>query len=214
MVIPVALSPQRLILCAAMAATLAGCLDITATLSADGGGDLDLTLAGIDAAQEAQVVTALTSPHVQLLKHELADGSGHFHVRVADVAQLHTAPFFRNLRIQRHRAAQRETLVVILPRHKPPPKGSKGEASLDDVAFAMHLTVPGEIVETNADRKSGATAHWTFKMRTLTGKGEVGMKVVYDIPPPTPVPTEAPTLSPATPGVSPHTPTAADTPSP
>jgi len=211
MVAAVVLSPRHLVLCAALAVALAGCLDITARLSDDGAGDLELALSGIDATQEAQVVTALSSPHVQLLKHQLASGTGRFHLRVADVAKLHTAPFFENVRIQRRRAGQRETLVIILPRRKPPPKGSKAEAKLDDIAFTLHLTVPGQIVETNAERHENATAHWTFRLRTLTGVGEVGMKVVYDIPPPTPIPTEAPTIPPASPSVSPHTPTAAAT---
>jgi len=201
-------SPRHLILCAALAMSVAGCLDITATLTAEGGADLELRLPGIDATQATQVVAALKSPHLELVDQELKEGTGRFHVRTADVSTLRSALFFRDVRITRRRAGQRETLIIILQRRKPPPKGSKAEAKLDEVAFALHLTVPGAIVETNADRHEAATAHWSFKSRTLTGKGEVGMKVVYDIPPPTPAPTAAPTAAATSSGGGESTPTA------
>ena len=196
-------------LLAVLGASLAGCLDITATLSDAGSGDLRLLVTGIDTAQAASVTESLRSPHFELIEQSFVAGTGRYHVSVSDVTKLRTASLFRNVRVKRTRAGQRETLLITMPRNPPPPaKDAKAQKKLDEIVFSLHLTLPGEIVATNADNHAGSVAHWSFEARRLVGPGEVGMKVVYDIAAPTPAATVAATPAPTAGGAA-LTPTAA-----
>ncbi len=160
---------------------LSGCVEADAQLDAQGGGTLRLVLAKLDADSDKWMRSQMTSPAVQLVESNLANGVGTYVVKFADARKLRTAALFRRMRIDHTGLDQtRRTISVSIPR-RPRETDEPHLPAADYVVIDLSVTFPGTIVETTGERTADRTASWKLVTADLLGTGSLSMRTVYEV---------------------------------
>ncbi len=160
---------------------LSGCLEMKATINAEGGAEIEMRVANLNADGDRRMRAQLRSPSVELMSAEFTDGTGIYKLKVRDLRKLRTAPVFRHVRVEFSGAETlRRTLDLSIPRRErtttetnlPPP---------DYVVIDLTLSMPGAIVETNGTTVDANTAQWKLRIPDMLGKGSFKMHTVYQM---------------------------------
>jgi hypothetical protein len=171
-------------------------MEIDTMLRVDGSGTMNLVVRDLNEARASKVEKALISPATKITEKEFRDGTARYVIEFKDIAKLRSAPLFRELRATHTLAGNKKTLVLTLPRHdkSTEPRSKTPTAKTENpeqTVLAVRFDLPGKIVETNADSKTERQATWQFRRKAFEGRGTIGMRVVYELPP-TPDPGAAP----------------------
>lgn len=182
--------PKRLAPAAPLLAALlllSGCLFNT-TVDAKGGGTMHLRYrVGPDTKLET-LKAQMQSADVQIEKLDLdkqnwvtAD------LKFADITKLSTTSFFKQTAITLADGPEKgtKTLSAVWKNAKP---GKLADSLVEYYGreVTIEVTLPGEVVKTNAASHKGATAKWTIPMNDFMSAKEVPLSATYKVAAATP----------------------------
>jgi hypothetical protein len=165
---------------------ISGCL-IESTLDAKGGGVMTLTYGVVKPEELPSVKKKMESSAVKVLSAEL-EGSGDkrqavFKLQFDDVTKLPTTQFFNNVRITRADGSKPNTKVLTAKvKHDKPVKMPDGAADVFGKEVKVQVTLPGEVVESNATSSSGSTVTWTWGLSQFFEQTDLTLTATYKEP--------------------------------
>ncbi|HWP66086.1 MAG TPA: hypothetical protein VNO26_09260 [Candidatus Limnocylindria bacterium] len=158
-----------------------GCV-VEGTLDAAGGGTLELRYRLVSIANLEQMKSRLASPDVTVTDATMTpDKHATFRVAFRDVRTLPTAPALAATQVAlTDDAGGLRTLTVTLP-------GRQGELPAPYVAYLggqlrVTVTLPGEIVDSNATSTSGRSATWVRAIAEVEREPSTVFRVTYRQP--------------------------------
>lgn len=168
--------------CALTALSLSGCL-IESTVDAKGGATLDVSYRiGKGATLEAER-KRMESPHVKVMSAEI-DGENNvkFGLKVEDVTKLSTAQFFHEAAITLADGENGTQVLAAKINRKSPMKLPDEALAYFGKEVKIALSLPGEVVKSNATKTDGKTATWTYEMNEFMNAKETALEVTYKKP--------------------------------
>jgi hypothetical protein len=162
---------------------LAGCL-LEGTLDKDGGGTLMVKYRMTKPEQFANAKKRMQSPNSTLVNATLdAEKWATFELKLADVTKLNTVPFFEktNVSLTDDEAEKTKTLNIkfVNPNHSELPKEM---VEYFGNTVTIKITLPGEIVKSNATKTEGQTAIWTWALNEFGDKPQVDFSATFKRP--------------------------------
>ena len=163
---------------------VSGCL-IEGTVDAAGGGTLKVSArAGKDMSLDQQK-RQFASPNVTITNATM-DAEKHFVVDLnyKDLAKLPMSNFFRNLVVTSGTDATAGTRTVLARQvNKNPSKLAPDLLQYFGEDVTVSMTLPGDVVKTNATEHKGRTVTWKTTLTKLLGEKETPFEVTYKLPP-------------------------------
>jgi hypothetical protein len=159
---------------------LGGCL-VDSTLNDKGGADITVQYRLRKDTKPEDTVKEFASDNVQVVSKEIdKDGNATFKLKVADVTKLNTSKFFNSVVVTLVDGAAKGTKVLTATRSNPQP------AKLTDEVLAyfgtdmtVSITVPGEIVKSDATATKGSTATWKAELKKFLAEKGSTYSVTY-----------------------------------
>lgn len=173
-------APRPIALLVPLVLLASGCL-IESTLDAKGGGTIKATYKLAKDQNLEQQRKQFTSATMSVTKADLdKDNTVHIEATYTDITKLNSAPMFKNVVLAMTSDAKAGTKTITAKQvnrnqAKLPP------AMLDYFGneFTFSITLPGEVVKTNADSTSGNTATWKMPLTRILGEKEIPFEVTY-----------------------------------
>ena len=155
-----------------------GCV-VDGTLDAAGGGTLTMRYRLVSIANLDHMKSRLASPDIMLTQASMApDKQATFSLAFRDVRALSTAPAFADAQVAlADEADGLRTLTVTLPKQP-------GTLPAPYVAYLggelrVTLTMPGDIVRSNATSVNGRSATWTQKIDELQQQPSTKFSITF-----------------------------------
>jgi hypothetical protein len=171
--LPRLLSVPLLVLAAAT-----GCV-VEGTLDRAGGGQLELRYRLVSVAHFEQMKAQLQSPDVTVTEASMTpEKRATFGLTFRDARLLSTAPALRNTRVTlTDEPDGLRTLVVSLEGARP----TLPAPYIDYLGreFRLRLTLPGEVVRSNATAAAGRTATWVRPIAEMQQEASMAFSVTY-----------------------------------
>jgi hypothetical protein len=184
---------------------MSGCLTIDAKLEQTGAGTATLVLHNLRGNPARDSSAILEGPHVTVEDVKLDGPKATYKLEFDDVTKLNTSRFFRGVSTSLTHGEGTTTLVSKVvgggeagAKSKTAAKDEKEKALAKDakkkaeaagsekkgkeLECTVTLTLPGEIVETNAEEKDGNTATWKISQDEIKGIKGKEFKVTYKQP--------------------------------
>jgi len=156
---------------------ISGCLTSESKLNADGSGTMTLSYVTKPAAMVGER-RRLEGPHVQVVKDEHKDGRALFELSFDDARQLNTSRYFENVEVTMADNAGNTDLTVKIV-HKTTQRLTDEIADKVGKEVKIAITLPGEVVTSNATSTQGSTVTWTFASPDFTNMREVLLTATY-----------------------------------
>lgn len=166
----------------AMITLVGGCL-YEATLDANGGGVMSITLQGTNRKDLEALRNKMQSRTVKILS---ADASGDgtasqvvFKIQFEDITKLSTTEFFRNVSIKRTDGFNGSQVLTGTVRNLKP--ADLADAALERLGREMKVVVtfPGDVIESNGTTSAPNTVTWTWVTKEFFKQREVTMTAAY-----------------------------------
>ena len=163
-----------------LAVLASGCL-IETTLDAKGGGTVKAVYKMAKDQTLDQQKKQFTSSTMTVTKADVdKDFTVHIEAAFKDVTKLNTAPIFKGvvLAITSDEKAGTKTITAKQVNRNP----AKLPESLIEYFgkdFSFSLTLPGEVVKSNASENKGNTATWNMPLTKIIGDKEIPFEVTY-----------------------------------
>ena len=171
-----------LALCSLTLLAVPGCR-IHSTLDAKGGATVAVKYrVGKDATLEAEK-KRMESPSVTVIKAALEeDNFTNFELKVDDITKLSTAKFFEEAAITLTDGKEGTKVLTAKVTRKSPNKLPDEALAYFGKEFEVAVTLPGEVVSSNATKTDGNTVTWTYPMNDFMNAKETSMTVTYKNP--------------------------------
>lgn len=195
--------PARFLVATVALLGLSGCLEINAKVNENGTGTATVILAAPSGRSPADKRSAFAGPHVTVEDVKLESTQATYKIKFDDVTKLNTSQFFRGLSTTVTRKDGTTTLVSKVgkagkagdapaTKSKAEPTGqeskkketgaTKASKKAEEIVFTLKLTLPGEVVDTNANEKSGNEATWKLSRAELKTLPQRSFSVTYKQP--------------------------------
>ena len=156
---------------------ISGCLESESKLNADGTGTMKLSYVTTAAAMVGER-RKLEGPHVHVVSAEHKDGHGVFELTFDDAQQLKTSKFFENTSVTIADNAGNKDLTVKIV-NKAPQRLNDEVTEKVGKEVKISITLPGEVVQSNATATAGSTVTWTFATPDFTNMPQVLLTATY-----------------------------------
>lgn len=159
-----------------------GCL-VESKIDAKGGGTMHLKYRIAKNAKLDPIKAQMTSPDVTVEKSDIDDqGYVTFDLKFADITKIGSANFFKKTAIKHVDGPDKgtKTLSATITNTNP---GKIPDNLLEFYGreVKVEVTLPGEVVKTNATTHKGATATWTIPMNDFLSAKEVPLTATYKV---------------------------------
>ncbi len=162
---------------------VSGCL-VDGTLTATGSGTVKARYR-IDKSQTLdQQKQQFTSSNMSVTKATLdPEHWVDIEAKYADIAKLSTAPFFKDVTIALASDAKAGTTTLTATRiNRNPAKLPENVLQYYGDDFSVTLTLPGEVVKSNATATKGTTATWKMTVTKILGEKSIPFEATYKTP--------------------------------
>ncbi len=168
------------LLVAALTLALAGCL-VQSTLDDKGGGTMKVELRGDQNSTVDKVKAFFQGPGVTITKATMDDQKNAvIELSYTDFRTLSALKQFENTTFTMTDDAKAKTRTAsAVVKSAKPVKLPDEQLKYFGKDATVSVTVPGDIVKTNGQKKGSKTAKWTIPMNTLLGQGETEFTVTY-----------------------------------
>lgn len=176
--------PRRLALAALFLTllTLSGCL-ITGTLDEKGGGTLTLKIRLTSEAQLQPRKLRLQSAAVKVVSASIdKDNWATYELRFADVTALSTTEHFQHTAITLTDGPQGTKLLTIKSANPTPHRLNDEAIAYFGNQMSIAITLPGDIVTSNASATEKRTATWSYTLRDFVAAKDHTLEVAYRAP--------------------------------
>jgi hypothetical protein len=162
---------------------LAGCL-LQGTLDKDGSATLMLKYRLTKEEQFADAKKRMQGPNSTLVNATFdAEKWATFELKLADVTKLNTVPFFERTKVSLSDDEAEKTKTLSIKYVNPNHSALSNEmVEYFGNTVTIKITLPGEIVKSNATKTEGQTAIWTWGLNEFGTKPEVDFSVSFKRP--------------------------------
>jgi len=177
--------PKRLVPAAPLLAALlllSGCLFET-TVDAKGGGTTHIRYRVQPNAKLEALKVQMQSPDVTIEKADLdQQGWATFDLKFADVTKLSTIGFFKQTTFKHEDGPDKGTKTLSAVVHNVKP-GKIADSLVEYYGreVTIEVTLPGEVVKTNATSHKGEKATWTIPLNDFLSAKEVPLSATYKV---------------------------------
>jgi hypothetical protein len=152
-------------------------------VDAKGGATLDVTYRiGKGSTLEAER-KRMESPSVKVLSAAMdGDNNVKFALKVNDITKLSTAQFFQEATITLTDGEGGTKVLAAKIKRKSPMKLPDEALAYFGKEVKIAVTLPGNVVKSNATKTDGKTATWTYEMNAFMNTKETALDVTYKKP--------------------------------
>ena len=163
-----------------LAVLASGCL-IENTLDAKGGGTVKAVYKMAKDQTLDQQKKQFTSSTMAVTKADVdADNTVHIEATYRDVTKLNTAPIFKGVVLAITSDDKAGTRTITAKQvNRNPAKLPESVVEYFGKDFTFSVTLPGEVVKSNASETKGNTATWNMPLTRIIGDKEIPFEVTY-----------------------------------
>jgi hypothetical protein len=167
----------------ALSVALGGCL-LDATIDAKGGGEMTVAYKVPKTGKLDDVKKQMEGPNSKVTSADLNDqGIATIKLKFDDVTKLSTAKFFKNATttVTEDKAKGTKTIATRIV-NKTPAKLPDKVLEFYGNQWELTVTLPGEVVESNATTKDGNKVTWKKTLQEYSSTPEITLTVTYKVP--------------------------------
>ena len=160
---------------------LTGCI-FDATIDAKGAGTMTIKYRLAGEAQFDSVRKLMESPEVTVTEASIdKDNWGTFQLKFADVTKLSTAKFFKGTTITLADAGDGTKTLAAKIVNKNPGKLSDPLVEFYGKEMRVSLTLPGEVVKSNATTTKDTTVTWSWPLNDFCNAPETALSATFKV---------------------------------